>query len=94
MDKPISVGDLVQVVRVAPCCGRDDFMGHTFIVSGLGTSLVGCAKCLDGAGLPTAEGSPTGRPTFLARLKRFPPLGELEGQRSEDEMDIFDFLDA
>ena len=32
MDKPISVGDLVMVVRARECCGNDDAVGLVFRV--------------------------------------------------------------
>lgn len=89
------MGDLVMVVKA--CCDR--YMDGTVIfrVAGMrsGRPAGFCNYCWKelphgayAADAPQYPGAPVGW------LKRIPPLGELEGQRSEDEMDIFDFLEA
>lgn len=87
MEKPISVGDLVQVVRGMPCCGAERALGWTFKVSAIRLSQKShCAICKTSfQGTSLADGHPSWHPFQLHRLKRIPPLGEL-GQRTLDEM--------
>ena len=90
MNEPIEVGDLVQVVRGMPCCGATTkLMGVVFKVSSLvdneGTACSSCGAIVKKVD-PT---SVTGHPIFafqLSRLKRIPPLSELEGQRTEETL--------
>ena len=90
MSEPIKVGDLVQVVRGMPCCGKiTQLMGTVFKVSALvdneGTTCITCGaivKRIDPI-------SVRGHPQFafqLSRLKRIPPLSELEGERTEETL--------
>jgi hypothetical protein len=89
MDKPISVGDLVQVVT--PCC--DMVRGWTFTVTVIQyrtwqTQCDGCghkakgyyAAKADSAGPHGEAGCP------VPFLKRIPPLDELDDVRTEDEV--------
>lgn len=91
MDKPISVGDLVQVVRL--CC-VEHLCGHSPIfrvedVHGMAIRK-GYGKCSACHAFLPKElyGSPIvgkwGLP--LSWLKRIPPLSELETTRTEDEV--------
>ena len=91
-DKPISVGDLVQVVA-PPLCpeGRDKWLGHIFTVRSIGSASMmprpWCSYCgsrdhLEGD--VYAEDLPT-RWFPLPRLKRIPPLEELEGEKREEK---------
>lgn len=90
MDKPISVGDLVQVVRPPTCpeAPVDSGLGHTFVVEGIRDHTAGmCAYCNDlhthGPALFAADGNGLWP---LRRLKRIPPLGELEGEKRDEEI--------
>lgn len=86
MEKPISVGDLVEVIRVAPC-GCDLSLGNIFRVSTIRKSLsdFSCAYCA--AKRPTATIVEREIGVIeLNRLKRIPPLSELEGADSWEEL--------
>jgi hypothetical protein len=90
MDKPISVGDLVQVVKWSPCgCG----LGVIGTVHGFTTNMSdrGCGLC--GAREPGAQrtlavelapNSKKGVP--VAWVRRIPPLSELEGERTQEDI--------
>lgn len=89
MDKPIQVGDLVQVVMPARCC--DAYLGHVFTVSQviLGGALSWyCDVCKNGGPSGGAYLYSTGDGYRVSnhRLKRIPPLSELETERTEDEV--------
>lgn len=91
MDKPISVGDLVQVVR--SCCTKR-VNRPTFIVGeikgggGIQFGYSYCSSCM--TPMPNvyfampAGGMPVGQP--LPWLKRIPPLDELEGVKHDEEI--------
>lgn len=88
MDKPISVGDMVMVVR--DCCSK--YLGLTFRVEEVWTPSQGviCTECrLDFGSIAVAEtGMPKGIPAGrlpLAWLKRIPPLSELEGEKTDEK---------
>ena len=81
-------GDLVQVVKPVPCCGRTTPMqGHIFKVTSIDVAIPGyrCNYC---AVICPAEASAHGgeKPVDLSRLKRIPPLDELEGVRTEENI--------
>lgn len=86
-DKPISVGDLVQVVR-----GHSCELGEVGRVEALQTwRWWSCAHCGEGeygsvfaakVGTDPADGVATGYP--VSWLKRIPPLEELEGEHTEE----------
>lgn len=85
MDKPISVGDLVVVSRPVAHCGCPDRLGLIFRVSEIRPALQfgfcsTCNKNVISNGILIAIGA---RPTSVAlyRLKRIPPLDELEGEK-------------
>jgi hypothetical protein len=89
MDKPISVGDLVMVVR--DCCGQ--YLGLTFRVEKVWTPSQGviCTECrVDFGSISVAEtGMPKGIPAGrlpLSWLKRIPPLSELEGEKTQEDI--------
>lgn len=88
MDKPISVGDLVQVVRPAPCCGGTGFLGSVFVVDWMDLAEGPCSYC----GCDASEVMLAGPAEFpedgfpLSALKRIPPLGEIESEEHEDEI--------
>lgn len=91
MDKPISVGDLVQIVRPSVMCSCPSTMtGTLFLVGNILTCRSRCIHCgaIDET-TPHAEAQERhedGRPFVypLYRLKRIPPLEELEGLESEE----------
>src|SRR5690348_13823936 len=84
MDKPISVGDLVQVVRT-PKCGCTTTLGLIFRVASFtheewtacGTCRAeGGSKVLADSSINSPNGGTYGFETH--RLKRIPPLEELD----------------
>jgi hypothetical protein len=81
----IKIGDLVQVVKPVPCCGSITPMyGHIFVVTGFERCGEGYCKICD-ARLPAWRGVLGGENrVWEERLKRIPPLEELEGQRTEE----------
>ena len=88
MDKPISVGDLVQVIRPAPCCGADDNIGDIFVVDHIFTGRTWCWNCDQAEEVPCAfvSGEENADGFQLQILKRIPPLSELEGERTQDDI--------
>lgn len=87
MDKPINVGDLVVVVKPRPQCGCADRLGEIFRVTEIETGEWG-AKCLTcfkvedtTAYFSVAYGGSNS--VGIHRLKRIPPLDELEGVSQE-----------
>jgi hypothetical protein len=87
-DKPISVGDLVVVVRGHVCD-----LGETFIVTRIDRWSGGwvCTKCGEESDDDYVGASPSTDPMDrhcvpLPWLKRIPPLSELEGERTQEEM--------
>jgi hypothetical protein len=87
MDKPISVGDLVVIVR--ECCGVDSELGSVFRVSAILTLTAyhadGCGYFYNGPCAEADDGEqPHGIP--LHWLKRIPPLSELEGEKRDEKI--------
>ena len=75
----IKIGDLVVVVRL-PSCGCAQALGEIFQVTDfVDTKTPHCIHCQAPrpAG-PAAMGSPTGFSIELDRLKRIPPIDELD----------------
>lgn len=86
MDKPISVGDLVQVIRPTSC-GHDFYLGLTFRVERITGTVSLCEIC--NMQFPYSPAAwPEGRYLAfrLGRLKRIPPLEELEGEKRDEEI--------
>ena len=90
MDRPIQVGDLVQVVRW-PCCGVA--LGYTYRVAEFRTwGERQCSKCK--ALIKATIHAKGGADPFdglcpaipLEWLKRIPPLSELEGEKTEEKL--------
>lgn len=89
MNKPIQVGDLVQVVRPGVC--SDQGMGNVFRVLKIDRTAYDCICCGREHGptkfaWQTMKGAGFGY--SLARLKRIPPLDELEGKRTEENLKV------
>lgn len=84
MDKPISVGDLVVVVKPPLCpMPSHDYLGLHFIVRSLFASAA-CMVCGEKHAPPgsisaEADGLPIAFPLY--RLKRIPPLDDLRGKK-------------
>ena len=93
MDKPISVGDLVQIVR-ADCDGAiRNVLGNVYTVTAIGAEARHCPWCKHH--FTAAETATTDRPSKsgvynhavpLAWLKRIPPIEELEGEKRDEEI--------
>ena len=94
MDKPISVGDLVQIV--AECCDPGTVRGRFGMVLEISLGLFECEDCLhlersvqtniEGlAQLPDEPFEAFGW-VPLAWLKRIPPLSELEGEKTQEDI--------
>lgn len=88
MNKPISVGDLVVIVRPSACpsAPANDSLGYTFVVQQIAVEPGGsCAYCggvhLHSATHFAVEGR-NGWATY--RLKRIPPLEELESEKRDE----------
>ena len=77
----IKVGDLVIVVKPTVCCGNKKRLGQIFKTTAYIVST--CLYCKE-----TQSGfcSDTNFAVEYSRLKRIPPLSELEGQRTEEKL--------
>ena len=88
-DRPIQVGDLVQVIKPLFCCGDTSHCGRIFKVIVFNTDLAdtACQLC-GGTANPTANALFSGATIGydVRRLKRIPPLSELEGERTEENL--------
>lgn len=95
MSEPIKEGDLVAVVRPTPCCASTVGMGSVYTVVHLGRFSLQCLCCGEvfedetQAAQFFIEASPgktypTGH--LISRLKRIPPLEELEGEKRDEEI--------
>ena len=85
-DRPIQVGDLVMVVREKRCGCRGS-IGAIFVVKGFSfDERAGqCTECMAITYPPfTNTAEVENCYAELPRLKRIPPLEELEGQRTEE----------
>lgn len=90
MSEPIKVGDLVVVIKPTHCCNGYNRVGqvHRIISDHDRLPLVTCRIC----GFTWAHDNSTtahiGGGVYLlrTRLKRIPPLSELEGQRTEETL--------
>lgn len=93
MSEPIKVGDLVMVIRdgvpcPANCDLSSDSLGHIFRVSEIKSMLLQCTGCGTLKGVDTVacqEGS-SNVVYRLPRLKRIPPLSELESEKNKEEL--------
>lgn len=86
-DKPISVGDLVVVVKPLYCCGADHGVGFHFVVRDIHPGqLAYCQKCGKEDQLGDYADSGEAGWCDLSRLKRIPPLEELEGEKRDEKL--------
>ncbi len=82
---PISVGDLVVIVRGNKCCGYASGLGVHFNVTKIYQHSGHCKACgAFNSGLVADSERPT--VTYLYKLKRIPPLSELEGVLAQNEI--------
>jgi hypothetical protein len=83
----IAVGDLVVVARGMPCCGhRTGAEGSIFVVSAIEPYAQEiCISCKAPLPLPTAFGHRGGKGFDLPRLRRIPPLSELDEAEHKEE---------
>jgi hypothetical protein len=88
VSEPIKVGDLVVVVRIACGCGYSKALGRIFTVKEINDKHTTCNGCGVKAVGPFATSGWMGRNHLgkltlaayaVRRLRRIPPLGELEG---------------
>jgi len=92
MSEPIKVGDLVVVIRGPYCCNSPERLGIHFTVKSIFTeqdATVICRYCRatrNGGSLVASTG--LGYGIYLSRLKRIPPLAELETQRQTEETTV------
>lgn len=88
MSEPIGVGDLVMVVRDRVCCHNPAAQyGLTFrVLRFRNTGCYPCEDCGDMTPLTNAVGEGIFAGYDVRRLKRIPPLGELEGQPTHEDM--------
>ena len=83
-DRPIQVGDLVAIVR-ACCKPSEKYIGKIFIARPPRHQPMECGDC--GTLHPAPHFTDdTGTHWASYRLKRIPPLSELEGQRTYEKM--------
>ena len=80
-ERPIGIGDTVYVAKL-PVCGCDLALGWVFTVDEIWYSPFGtCITCGADRG-PDDTAGPIGIEVW--RLKRIPPLGDLEGLESQE----------
>ena len=86
----IKVGDLVQVVRPRFCCPDKTRWGKVFVVGSIGLGpQYQCPYCNSYYTAETScawEVDSTFKGCELSRLKRIPPLDELEGVLAQTEI--------
>jgi hypothetical protein len=85
MDKPISVGDLVVVAR-QHCCSA--YLGKVMTVHAIVSMPAGyhCTQCSASIGRAIAADGGNSYTFPMAWLKRIPPLSELEGERTQEDI--------
>ena len=88
MSEPIKAGDLAVIVRPSHC-GLVDSIGLVFRVTKvrqrLNSTCHGCGAKLP-VGVWVAESESDAFVTELTRLKRIPPLDELESHKQPEEL--------
>ena len=73
----IQVGDLVQVVRPAICCGNTSSLGVTYRVVSINSALsYRCVYCGSDGKIETIADKAHAYGCVVSRLKRIPPLDE------------------
>ena len=77
MSEPIKRGDLVQVILPAPCCGKDDTIGHIFLATTIDSHEGNCRRCGRARPKGTVVAGDGDGFYHLFRLKRIPPPEDL-----------------
>lgn len=92
MSEPIKAGDLVMVVREGmPCPAKcrlaTNTLGRIFRVARVATINLVCNGCGIDKGTDVVAFPDSGTGVYrLPRLKRIPPLGELDDVKREEEI--------
>lgn len=86
MDKPISVGDLVAVVRATPCCGVYDPKHPVFVVTGFLIGNFTCHFCNTERPAVAVEMADPRWVCDVDRIKRIPPPEELNIVKEDEEI--------
>ena len=87
MNKPINVGDLVVVVLPLQCCDSKLHIGRIYQVSGFFVNGYQCRQygaSVDNVLVALVDGAFEGYAVSI--LKRIPPLSEVEGERTEENI--------
>jgi len=83
----ISVGDLVMIVKLTPCCSNGS-LGLTFVVDEISSTYCRCTYCnLRGYTLD-ARIKNTNNWVEVQRLKKIPPLSELEDTKTQETLEV------
>ena len=85
MSEPIKPGDMVQIVRPTYCCGSDEKLGLVFRVERMEADVLRC-NCGHVHPREVHVELPNGWWIELSRLKRIPPLFELDDVRQDEEI--------
>lgn len=89
MSEPIKVGDLVMVIKPKPCCGngRPGYI-FTILEFRMADANSVCCHCdVPVTGIHATHAAMTGNlGVDIRRLKRIPPLSELEGEKRKEEL--------
>lgn len=85
MSEPIKAGDLVVVVRPTPCCDDTSAIGHTFHVLAVRRRHQGCC-CFCRVPRAATAAEDVDCHYDIDRLKRIPPLSELEGECTQEDI--------
>lgn len=84
-NKPISVGDMVMTIKLKPCCGNGQ-LGVVFIVQEIREyKACLCLHCR-AVNKDTYALDEFGASYRLSRLKRIPPLTELDSIKKEESV--------
>ena len=85
-DGPIQKGDLVMVVKPTTCCNNSRKIGFIYRVSGIRTTTPTCDYCKTKSSSVTCADEDAYGGFRLTRLKRIPPLAELESTEHKEEL--------
>lgn len=85
MNAEIKVGDLVVVTKPRLCCGEASGVGKVFRVGGMHKGS-NCYRCGNRYDATVAEVDGSFVSCELPRLKRIPPLGELESEKRDENL--------
>lgn len=85
----ISVNDLVMVVRPTSCCGTSKGIGLVFTVKKIETKeFTLCAYCDKVIDSYVGVWGAGNTPYRIERLKRIPPIGELDKIENEEPVEV------